>query len=178
MDQSSSVKRRCDEEAARVVQQNNVGQYVVWLFFSPFSCHFSCVHIVPLKRRLFIPIGEWTIYQWTIWRWWRMLLSLMLMWVSLSWQNSFDTLFLVYKQWLMLLTKTSNFVFQPVMAKKKPKLPCQCPIKSYHSTMFGFVFHWSNTEAFCIALQYTLPALFSLVSRILLVPLFVLENYL
>ena len=29
MDQSSSVKRRCDEEAARVVQQNNVGQYVV-----------------------------------------------------------------------------------------------------------------------------------------------------
>ncbi|XP_067045220.1 protein lin-9 homolog isoform X1 [Acropora muricata] len=29
MDQSSSVKRRCDEEAARVVQQNNVGQVAV-----------------------------------------------------------------------------------------------------------------------------------------------------
>ena len=29
MDQSTSVKRRCDEEAARMVQENNVGLYVM-----------------------------------------------------------------------------------------------------------------------------------------------------
>ena len=46
-----------------------------------------------------------------------MLKSLMLMRVSLSWQNWFDTLFLVYKQWLMLLTKTSNFVFNQLWLK-------------------------------------------------------------
>ena len=29
MDPSTGVKRRCDEEAARVVQENNVGLYVM-----------------------------------------------------------------------------------------------------------------------------------------------------